>query len=378
MRFIEVAGHQKLKSQLIDTIKNDRVSHSQLFFGPEGNGALPMAIAYAQYLLCENRLENDSCGKCSACRQVSAFNYPDLHFVFPVAKTSSSSSKPVSEDLLEPWKSILNKEKYFGIYRWLEFVGIENKQAQISVQESSEVMKKLQLKSYSGHYKIMIMWMPERMNTPAANKLLKLLEEPPRQTLFLLVGEDPEDLLTTITSRCQKFYIPKYSQEVTTEFLRETEGLDAGSAAVVARLSDGNLSQARRLAERADAYKDYAALFSTWVRNCFKADVKHMLDWAEECGRFEREKIKDFLTFCSNVFRDSLNIHYGKTDLENKIFKEINFELQKFAPFVHVGNADKILEALDTAIYDVSRNVNPRIILADLSFDMARFLRIKP
>lgn len=377
MRFTQIAGHQQLKAKLIETIRQDRVSHSQLFFGPEGNGALPLALAYAQYLLCSNRGELDSCGQCTNCRQIESFNYPDLHFVFPVAKTSSSSSKPISDDLLNQWKSMISEEEYFGLFRWLEFLGIENKQAQISVQESSSVMKKLQLKSYSGDYKVMIMWMPERMNVAAANKLLKLLEEPPQKTLFLLVGEDPENLINTITSRCQKVYVPKYRQEETIEFLKQAESLNHAEAEVIARLADGNLSQARRLAERADTYRSYATLFSSWVRNCFKADVKHMLDWSEECGRFEREKIKDFLRFCESTFRDSLTIHYGNNDLENQIFKEINFELSKFAPFVHVQNSPKILEALDEAIYDVTRNVNPRIVLADLSFDMARYLRLK-
>ncbi len=377
MRFRDIAGHEQLKAKLIETVSHDRVSHSQLFYGPEGNGALSLALAYAQYLLCDRRQADDSCGECTPCRQLASFNYPDLHFVYPVAKTAKTSAKPLSSDLAEDWRDIIRKEQYFGLFRWLEFVGIENKQAQISVYESAEIMKKLQLKSYSGNYKIMIMWMPERMNSAAANKLLKLLEEPPQKTVFLLVGQDPEDLLTTITSRCQKIYVPKYRQSTVQQFLQDEENLDPAAASVIARLSEGNLSQARRLAERSETYRDYASLFSSWVRHCFKADVKHIIDWSEECGRFEREKIKDFLIFCSNTFRDSLNIHYGSDEEVNQVFKEINFELQKFAPFVHLKNTPKILEAIDEATYDVSRNVNPRVVLTDLSLNMARYLRIK-
>lgn len=377
MRFEEIVGHKALKSKLIETIRNNRVSHSQLLYGPEGNGSLLLAIAYAQYLLCDNPTEYDSCGVCSSCKQMVSFNYPDLHFVYPVASVGKSSSKAVSLDFIKEWNELITSDGYFGIFRWLEKLGIENKQAQIGVHESAEMLKKLQLKSYSGKHKVLILWMPERMNTSASNKLLKLLEEPPKQTLFLLVSQDPDALLKTITSRCQKIFVPKYSLQETQEFLQNEEQLDPNSATVIARLADGNLALARRLAERAETFKDYAILFSHWVRSCFKADVKHIIEWSEDCGRFEREKIKDFLSFCSQTFRDSLNIHYKTLEDHNQIFQEVNFELSKFAPFVHGGNTPKILEALDSASYDISRNVNPKVVLTDLSLNMARFLRIK-
>ena len=378
MRFEEIVGHATLKQKLIDTIQKNRVSHSQLFYGPEGNGGLLLAIAYAQYLLCEKPSTADSCGMCTACRQVQSFGYPDLHYIYPVASVGKSSgSKPASTDFLKPWKELIQTDSYFGIYRWLETLGIQNKQAQIGVHESTSMLKKLQLKSYSGKHKILILWMPERMNISASNKLLKLLEEPPKQTLFLLVSQDPDALLKTITSRCQKVFIPKYNEIETFQFLEKEEQLDAGPAKVIARLSNGNLAQARRLAERAETYKDYAVLFSQWVRSCFKADVKHIIEWAEECGRFEREKIKDFLSFCGQTFRDSLNIHYKTLEDHNQIFQEVNFELSNFAPYVHSTNAPHIVEAIDTAAYDIGRNANPKIVLTDLSLNMARFLRVK-
>lgn len=377
MRFAEVDGHDDLKHKLVETIRHDRVSHSQLFFGPEGNGGLLLAMAFAQYLLCDNPTQTDSCGQCVSCRQVQSFNYPDIHYVYPVAKTAKSGDKVLSTDYAEDWHNIIREDKYFGLYRWLEFLGVENKQAQIGVPESEEIMKKLSLKSYSGKQKILIMWMPERMNVQAANKLLKLLEEPPQKTLFLLVGEDPERLLNTITSRCQKVYIPKYDLTSVHEFLQKEEQLDSGAAGVIARISEGNMAQAKRLAERSETYRSYATLFSSWVRACYSADVKHIIDWAEECGRFEREKIKDFLTFCSNTFRDSFNIHYGNDHEMNAVFKEINFELKKFSPFTHLTNTPKILDSIDGAAYDISRNANPRLVLTDLSLNMARHLRIK-
>ncbi len=378
MQFEQIPGHHSIKTNLIETVTHNRVSHSQLFFGPEGNGGLLLAIAYAQFLLCKNPSATDSCGTCVPCKQVASFNYPDLHFVYPVAKTQTSSKYPTSIEFLTEWKNIILQEEYFGVYRWLEELGIEKKQAIISVHESASVLNKLQLKSYSGRKKIMIMWMPERMNLPAANKLLKFLEEPPSETVFLLVSEDPDALLKTINSRCQKVFIPKFKLQTTTDFLIDREKLDPSAASVIARLADGNLAMAKNLAERAEIYKDYASLFSSWVRNCYSAKLVHMIEWSDKCGRFQREKLKDYLTFCSNTFRDSLNIHYESMEDFNSVFKEINFKLKDFSKFVHEKNTPKILEELDAAAYDISRNANPRVVLTDLSLNVARLLRVKP
>lgn len=375
MQFENVLGHTEIKSHLIETVRNNRVSHSQLFFGPEGNGALPLAIAYAQYILCENPTENDSCGVCVSCKQVSSFNYPDLHFVYPIAKTQSVSSKPLSIEFISQWKELVQGEKYFGLFRWLENLGVENKQAFISVAETENMLRQLSLKSYSGKSKILILWMPERLNGAAANKILKLLEEPPKQTVFLLVSEDPDAIIKTITSRSQKIFIPKYSDSYTTQFLIENDSLEEGTASVIAKLADGNLATARKLAERAETYRDYAMLFSSWVRNCYAAKLKPMLEWAEECGRFEREKLKDFISFCGNTFRDSLHIYFGSEEDHNVVFKDINFELSNFSRFIHLKNTPKILDELDKASYDIGRNANAKIVLADLSMNVARLLR---
>lgn len=378
MRFAEVAGHESLKTKLVDTIRRDRVGHSQLFFGPEGNGALPLAVAFAQYLLCENPQDGDSCGRCSACKQVQHFNYPDLHFVFPVARKLKGSDKPVSDDYYSEWTRLVSSEVYFGLYRWLEQIGVENKQAQISVHESASILNKLSLKSYSGNNKILILWMPERLHASAANKLLKLLEEPPECSIFLLVSEDPEKLISTITSRCQKVYVPKYDRKIIQDCLEQAEGLESNAAGIISKIADGNLAEALRLAERAETYHNYALLFSTWVRNCYSVNMKHLVEWAEECGRFEREKLRDFLKFCSNAFRDSLRLNLLGEEEVNNVFREINFELSKFAPFVHAGNTPGILQAIDEAAYDISRNVNARLVLTDLSLSVARNLRVKP
>ncbi|MEQ9261980.1 MAG: DNA polymerase III subunit delta' [Owenweeksia sp.] len=378
MQFKDIDGHEGLKNKLLQSIQRGRVSHAQLFHGPEGNGALLMAIAYAQYLACSRPGETDSCGSCSSCKQFLSFNYPDLHFVYPVAKTSKSSDKPKSLDFIREWAQLVEEEKYFSLFRWLEFLGIENKQAQISVYESADVLSQLSLKSYSGGYKFMIIWMPERMNNSAANKLLKIIEEPPAKTVFFLVSENAENLLQTITSRCQKTLIPKFKDADIENFLSAEQGLDLPSAKVAANLAGGNMARAIDLAKRAEAYKSYAIHFSTWVRSCFKADTHQIYNWVETVSKLEREKLKDFLYFCSSTLRESFGLNFIAPDHPNTVFGEIKFELEKFAPFVHLKNGRQLLELIDKASYDIGRNGNPKIILTDTSLKMARHLRIKP
>lgn len=378
MRFEDVLGHDILKSNLTKSVKEGRVSHAQLFHGPEGNGALLLAIAYAQYLTCIDKSIEDSCGQCSSCKQFRSFNYPDLHFVYPVAKTQKSGDKPKSVDFINEWKEIIDSEKYFSLYRWLESLGIENKQAQISVHESSGILRSLSLKSYSGSYKFMIIWMPEKMNGSAANKLLKVIEEPPEKTIFLLISENTEAVLQTITSRCQKVLVPRLTNKEVEQYLIDEEHVSTGSARIIAKLSNGNLAQALNQAKRSDAYKDYAVHFSSWMRSCFKADTKQIIQWVEDMAKLEREKLKDFLLFCTSIIKDSFNLNYIIPEVDNETFKEIKFELSKFSPFIHLQNTKAIMLIIDSGIYDIGRNGNPKVILTDISLNLARQLRVKP
>ena len=377
MRFEDVLGHDNLKNKLLKSAKEGRVSHAQLFHGPAGNGALLLAIAYAQYLSCSNKSEEDSCGSCSSCKQFLSFNYPDLHFIYPVAKTQKSGDKPKSADFIEDWREIIKSEKYFGLFRWLEYLGVENKQAQISVHESSSILKNLSLKSYSGSFKFMIIWMPERMNGSSANKLLKVIEEPPEKTIFLLVSENTEAILQTISSRCQKILVPRYGTREIEEYLIDNEDVSQQSAHIVAKLSEGNLAQALNQAKRSEAYKDYAIHFSSWMRSCFKADTKEIIAWVKEMAKLEREKLKDFLLFCSSIIKDSFNLNYIIPEVNNETFKEIKFELSKFSPFIHLKNTSSIMQIIDSGIYDIGRNGNPKVILTDISLNLARQLRVK-
>lgn len=378
MRFEDVLGHENLKNNLTKSAKEGRVSHAQLFHGPEGNGALVLAIAYAQYLSCSDKTDSDSCGICSSCKQFRSFNYPDLHFVYPVAKTQKSGDKPKSLDFINEWKEIIDTEKYFSLFRWLEHLGIENKQAQISVHESSGILRSLSLKSYSGAYKFMIIWMPEKMNGSSANKLLKVIEEPPEKTIFLLISENTEAVLQTITSRCQKFLVPRYADKEVEQYLIEEELVLERSSKIIAKLSDGNLALALNQAKRSDAYKDYALHFSSWMRSCFKADTKEIIHWVEDISKLEREKQKNFLVFCSSIIKDSFNLNYIIPEVDNETFKEIKFELSKFSPFIHLKNTQAIMQIIDSGIYDIGRNGNPKVIFTDISLNLARQLRVKP
>ncbi len=374
MKFAEVAGHDKLKSDLIRLANNERMGHAFLFYGPEGNGALPLSLALAQYLSCRDKNLDDSCGRCLNCRLFSFYNFPDVHFVYPVAKTQKTNDKPLSGDFREEWNALLKSEKYFGLFRWLETLGIENKQAQINIYESLDIFKKLSLKSYQGKYKFVIMWMPERMNSSAANKILKILEEPTSHTFFFLISESPNVLLQTIISRCQKIQVNRYSVATTKLFLKEEKKLDNDTASVIAQIAEGNLSLAGKLAGRSESYRNYVVHFSSWVRVCFKADIYQIIHWVEGSACFERERLKDFIKFCADIFRRAFELNYVDAVSSNDVFDNTDFELQKFAPFVNSANAADILELIDTAMCDVSRNANSKIVLTDLSLKMARKL----
>lgn len=381
MQFTSVPGHAQVKHQLLKSFQQGRVSHSQLFFGPEGNGSLPLALAYAQLLLCQNPGENDSCGTCRNCRQVRRLSHPDLHFSYPVArrKKDEKKKKPfLSTDLRKEWEEIMAEEVHFDLYRWLQKTQVENKQALISVHECEQIIHNMQLKTYSGGAKVMIMWMPERMNASAANKMLKILEEPPAHSVFLLVTANADLLLTTITSRCQKVFVPKYPVVEITEYISEKRALTPQAAQVIARISEGNLARALTLAGEAENYHLYVELFRDWMRLCYKAEVKPILAWVEECAGFEREKLRDFLKFCAASLGDAFHLNQGRDVMTRSLFEQAHFKLQDFAPFIHLRNTPLILEQLDSAAYEISRNVNARLVLTDISLELARKLRAKP
>ena len=380
MLFKELSGQNKLKELLIQLVRKDRVPHAQLFLGSKGSANLGLALAFAQYIACTNKLEGDSCGTCPSCIKHQKFVHPDLHFVFPVATTASVKTKPVSKNFLVEWRALLNDNVYFSLFDWLKHIGVENKQGIISVEESTHIMKDLSLKPYESDTKIMLIWMPEKMNIQAANKLLKIIEEPPNNTLFLLVAESSENMLATVLSRTQLLKIPRYSNAEVIEYLM-SRGVEQGKAQMISALVEGNINEALQLAEHTGHAEGNSLRFVQWMRLCFSAlqikDIDKLVQWSETMAKAGRENQKSFLLFASNVMRDALLKNYGVDAMMKMNFSGQNFTMDKFAPFIHADNCIEIIEELNMAQLHIERNANPKILFLDASFKIARLLHKK-
>lgn len=380
MLFKELLGQNKLKELLMQLVREERVPHAQLFLGSKGSANLGIALAFAQYIACTNKLEGDSCGTCPSCIKHQKFVHPDLHFVFPVATTASVKTKPVSKNFLVEWRALLNDNVYFSLFDWLKHIGVENKQGIISVEESTHIMKDLSLKPYESDTKIMLIWMPEKMNIQAANKLLKIIEEPPYNTLFLLVAESSENMLATVLSRTQLLKIRRYSDAEVIEYLL-SRGVEQGKAQMISALVEGNINEALQLAEHTGDTEGNSLRFVQWMRLCFSAlqvkDIEKLVQWSEAMAKAGRENQKSFLLFASNVMRDALLKNYGVDAMMKMNLSGQNFTMDKFAPFIHADNCIEIIEELNMAQLHIERNANPKILFLDASFKIARLLHKK-
>jgi len=377
MKFSEILGQEHLKNHLMKSTDNGRISHAQLFVGNEGSGTLPMAIAYAQYILCSTSIDKENCAlKCEK------LMHPDLHFAFPVATNDVVKKHPVSNLFLADWRNFISLNPYGNLFEWLHSIGIENKQGQIGVDEAEQIVKALKLKSYEGGYKIMIIWMAEKMNTSAANKLLKLLEEPPEKTVFLLVTENEEQIITTIKSRCQVLHFPLLSEVDISSYLIEKEGTDKPIAEQIAHQADGNINKALHLLHNDNSDEQFEQWFITWIRAAFKAKgnasvIQLLIEWSDSIAKTGRETQKRFLNYCLQFFRQALLLNYNAESLVFLQIKTPGFQLEKFAPFIHSGNIIEINKELNDAIYHIERNGNAKIILLDLSIKLTRLLHTK-
>ena len=379
MLFKEILGQDHIKNHLTKSAEAGRIPHAQLFVGPEGSGTLPMAIAYAQYILCGNEGGENS-GENTACNlKFEHFSHPDLHFVFPVATTDDVKSHPVSDHFMVEWRQFLTESPYGGLFDWLRNLGIQNKQGLISVDEATEINKKLALKAYEGGYKVMIIWMADKMNGPSANKLLKLLEEPPAKTVFILISDSTSDMLQTILSRCQVIDFIGLSESVIAEALVSRENCDPQVAKKIAHQSEGNFNKALHILRKEDDEFPFDEWFVEWVRSAFRAKgnaaaINDLIAWSENIAATGRETQKQFLHYCIHFFRQALLLNYQANDL---VFLETNvpkFELEKFAPFVNGANINDIYKELEDAIYHIERNGNSKIILTDLSIKLTRLI----
>lgn len=350
MLFSEIIGQEEIKARLIKSVQDGRVAHAQLFTGPSETGKLPLAIAYAQYLSCTNRGATDSCGECPSCKKYARLEHPDLHFSFPFAATAKVK-KPVSSDFLEEWRSFVREEPYGSLFDWLSRLGIENKQGLINVEEAGHILKRLQLKPYESEFKIMVIWMPERMNLSAANKLLKVIEEPPQKTVFIMATEDEEALLGTIRSRTQAVRLKLLSEAEQRSALRHDDEL---------------------LAQNGAAFVDF-------IRKAYLAHQKtgDLVLWVDGMAGWGRERLKQFLSYTSRVLRDALMLNYDLSRLQRAELQQPGFQLEKFAGFVHGGNIAEILEELNKAEYHIERNANAKIVLLDLGIKLNSLLHRK-
>ena len=378
MQFKNIIGHTEVKKRLINSVKEGRISHAQLFLGEEGSGNLPMAIAYAQYIACENKGDNDSCGECSSCIKYQKLAHPDLHFVFPVATNKEVKKDPVSANYIGEWRNLnLENGSYISLAQLQDKLETENKQLLISKNESAEILKALSLKTYEAEYKVMIIWYPEKFNIASANKLLKIIEEPPAKTLFLLVAHDAEQIINTILSRTQLVKVGRIEEQELHKELVEKLKIDSTVAHNIAQISDGNYIKAKQLIAHSDAEESYHKLFTTLMRSAFKGNVPGLIVWTEEIAKnsFGREKQKQFLKYGLHLFRESLITNYGDNSLNRVAQTEAKF-LQNFAPYVHGANCIAIIELFNDAVYHIERNANPKILFLDVSLKLTKLLRV--
>lgn len=382
MQFSEILGQEHLKNHLTQSADNGRIPHAQLFVGPEGSGTLAMAIAYAQYLLCGNKNSENTNGNESCNLKFENLSHPDLHFAFPVAITDKVKKNPVSSYFMTEWRQLIKEQPYGNLFDWYRLLGIENKQGQMGVDEAMNIVKALSLKSYEGGYKIMVIWMAEKMNASAANKLLKLIEEPPSKTVFILIAEDAGQILSTIRSRCQVLNFPPLADNVIKEALQKKYELDEATATKIAIQSNGNFNKACDLVYHDSEDIQFEEWFVFWVRSAFKAKgnksaIHDLISWSDEISKTGRETQKQFLQFCIDFFRQALLMNYKANQLVYLEPKTKNFKLENFAPFIHEGNIIDISQELQDAIYHIERNGNSKIILTDLSIKLTRLLHKK-
>jgi DNA polymerase-3 subunit delta' len=377
MYFSDIIGQEVLKKKLVQTVRENRVSHAWLFFGPEGAGALPLSLAFARYILCTNRNETDACGTCASCNKVGKYIHPDLHFVYPVNKTRSLEKENVtSEDFVADWRRFLIKNPYGRLTQWYDFIDLENKQGVINTEESKKLSAKLSLKSFESDYKVVIIWQPERMNDQASNKLLKLIEEPPALTIFLLVTENPDHLLGTVRSRCISVKVPRISDTDISAALVNKHNITEDKAKNIVRLAEGNyLKVLELIAETEDISYNFIK-FRDLMRICFKASIPDLIKLSEEISALTRERQKSFLEYGLRIVRESMALHFETPNIVFITDEEAEFT-PNFAPFINGKNVMAFTHELNKAIADIERNANGRIVFLDLALKLTSLLKIR-
>lgn len=378
MTFTEIIGQNHIKSHLSTSIENGRIPHAQLFSGMNGSGLLTLAIAYAGELLSQ-QYPKDSVEYITSSNKVSKLIHPDLHFVYPVNTNENIKKNPISENYASEWREFVMRNPYASLFEWMQLIGVEKKQGNISKYEAESISRKLSLKAYEGGYKVMLVWMAENMNMECANKILKLVEEPSEKTVLLLLTENEGQIIPTIRSRCQALHIPPLSEIEITDALIEKHNTPKNIATQISIRAQGDYNRALQLKDETGEEKVFEKWFITWVRSAFRAKgnkqaINHLLDWSDEIAKQGRETQKKFILYCTEVFRQALLKNYKADTL---IFFEANdptFAIEKFAAFVHQNNIFEITSSLEEALYHIERNGNAKIIFTDLSIKLTRLI----
>ena len=382
MQFSEIFGQENIKSNLTKSADSGRIPHAQLFVGPEGSGILPMAIAYAQYIICSNQ-NSENTGLNQSCNlKFQKTSHPDLHFIYPTVSTEDVKTKPKSSDFIAEWRQFLENNPYGNLFDWYQLIGVKNKQGEIRVDDAQEILKLLALKSFEGGYKIMIIWMADKLNIAASNKLLKLLEEPTDKTVFILLSENEEDIIQTIRSRCQVLHFNGLPEKIIAEGLISTQFIDSTTAFKIAHQAQGNYNKALQLLQPDSESTFFEKWFVDWVRAAFRAKgnaaaIQDLIQWSEQIAGLGRETQKKFLHFCIDMFRQALLLNYQVPSLVYIQPQVEKFKLENFAPFVNGNNIHDIFKELSDAMYHIERNGNAKIILTDLSIKLARLIHKK-
>ncbi len=367
MKFSQVIGQKEVKQKLRHAFNEGRIAHAIMFLGPEGNASLPLALAFAQYVSCPNRTEEDSCGTCPTCRKITSLQFADMYFTFPFFNKSDGGSdkKTICDDYMKEWREQVSTNPYAGLDDWRDKLTKENKQLHISVYEAGKVIQNLTLKSFEGGHKFQFIWMAEFLKPDTANKLLKIIEEPPANTIFLLVANSVENILQTILSRVQTIHVPRIEDEDIVNAL-VAENMASAKAAEIAHFAHGDWNKALRLSKSENPDEYYSQQFQTWMRMCFKKNMPWLLKWADEMHQLPREEQKHFLSYALDQIRQNLVLNYTGDAIVRMNNEEKDFSV-KFSKFINDLNAEELMDEITDAFNDIARNAYTKLVLADLS-----------
>lgn len=378
MRFADIIGLDEVKTSLINSVRNNHLAHAQLFFGTEGSGNLAMALAFATYLNCTNRQmsldgSEDACGQCPSCQKMAKFIHPDVHYVFPVSSTKNVSGKDVvSSSYMPDWRSFLSRHPYGSLSQWMLQYGGEDKQVNISKEESRHIVRNLSLKAFEGNYKIMLIWLPEYMHVSAANGILKILEEPPAKTVFLLVTSDMEKLLTTILSRTQTFKIRSFTDQEISQYLIRQHEISSEMAEQLARMSGGSMSAA--LANINEVKDDNHSMFSNWMRMCYERNFTQLIQLADEYHQLNKDNQRSLLLYALNILRETLVYPYTSEELVRLQGDERTF-VERFSKVMQWEKVQLISDRINESLYHLERNASPKIMFLDMSLQVAGIIK---